>query len=200
MRLKIYGNIESGNCYKVKQLVTILGLEHEWVHLDVLAGDTRTPAYLAMNALGKVPLLDLGDGRYLSESNAILNYLASGTELLPDDRFERARVLQWQFFEQFSHEPPLATARVIKKYFGLPEARRAEYERLLASGYKALAIMETQLGVIPYLAGGRFTIADISLYGYTHTAEEGGFDLVGYPAIRAWLARVAEHPGAVVTA
>lgn len=192
--MKIYGNIESGNCYKVKLLASILGTEHEWVHVDVLAGHTRTPAFLALNPNGKVPLLELDDGRQLSESNAILNYLASHTDLLPTDDFDRAKVLQWQFFEQFTHEPPLATTRVIKKYFGMPEARRAEHEKMLASGYKALAIMEAQLAQAPYLVGAHLTIADISLYGYTHVAGEGGFDLSGYPAIRAWLGRIAAHP------
>lgn len=195
--MKIYGNIESGNCYKVKLLACILGIEHEWVHVDVFAGHTRTPAFLALNPNGKVPFVELDDGRQLSESNAILNYLASHTDLLPTDDFDRAKVLQWQFFEQFTHEPPLATARVIKKYFGLPEARKAEYEKFLASGHRALAIMETQLAQTPYLVGNRLTIADISLYGYTHVADEGGFDLSRYPAIQAWLDRIAAHPGYV---
>ncbi len=192
--MKIYGDIQSGNCYKIKLLTSLLSIEHEWIPVDILAGETQQTAFLAKNPNGKIPLLELADGRCLAESNAILNYLAAGSELLPTDRYEYAKVLQWQFFEQYSHEPYIAVARFIAKYLGLPEDRRADYEAKQAGGHKALKVMETQLLTTPYLVGDRLTIADISLYGYTHVAHEGGFDLTQYPAIQAWLARIASQP------
>ena len=192
--MKIYGDIRSGNCYKIKLLAALLEIPHEWVHVDIMAGATRTAEFLAKNPNGKIPLLELDDGRYLAESNAILNYLAAGSDLLPADDYARAQVLQWQFFEQYSHEPYIAVARFIAKYLGLPEARKAEYVAKQQGGHKALAVMEDQLARAPYLVGQRLTIADISLYGYTHVAHEGGFDLSGYPAINALLARIAAQP------
>lgn len=192
--LKVYGDIQSGNCYKVKLLLCLLNLPHQWQHIDIMKNEAATPAFLAKNPNGKVPLLELEDGSTLAESNAILNYLAAGSEFLPDDNLARARVLQWQFFEQYSHEPFIAVARFIAKYLGLPQERRADYEAKQAGGHKALAIMEQQLAQTPYLAGNQYTIADISLYGYTHCAHEGGFDLTAYPHITAWLARIAAHP------
>ncbi|REG83334.1 glutathione S-transferase family protein [Marinomonas pollencensis] len=192
--MKIYGDIGSGNCYKVRLLCALLAIEHEWIHLDILAGDTQAPDFLANNPAGKIPLLVLADGRCLSESNAILNFLATGSELLPQDPFLLAKVQQWQFFEQYSHEPYIAVARFIAKYLGLPESRRAEYESKQQGGHKALAVMETQLMTTPYLVGETLTTADISLYGYTHVAQEGGFDLSCYPAIQAWLNNIAAHP------
>ena len=122
--MKVYGDIRSGNCYKLKLLASLLSIDHEWVHVDIMAGGTRAPEFLAMNPNGKIPVLELDDGRYLSESNAILNYLAADTELLPQDNFEKAKVFQWQFFEQYSHEPYLAVARFIAKYLGLPDDSR----------------------------------------------------------------------------
>ena len=192
--VKIYGDIQSGNCYKVKLLASLLYIEHEWIDVDILAGETQTREFLSKNSNGKIPLLELDDGRYLWESNAILNYLAQGSEFLPTNHFDRAKVLQWQFFEQYSHEPYIAVARFIAKYLGLPEDRKAEYEAKQKGGYKALAVMESQLAQTPYLVGERLTIADISLYGYTHVSQEGGFELSHYPAIGAWLARIASHP------
>jgi len=193
--MRVYGDIQSGNCYKIKLLAALLDIEHEWVHVDILAGDTRTRDFLARNPNGKIPLLELDDGRYLSESNAILNYLAADTAFLPQDPFLRAQVLQWQFFEQYSHEPYIAVARFIAKYQGLPDDRRDEYQAKQAGGHKALAVMESRLSAHPYLVGSRLSIADISLYGYTHVAHEGGFELAGYPGIRAWLQRVSAEPG-----
>jgi glutathione S-transferase len=149
---------------------------------------------LKKNPTGKIPLLELDDGRFLSESNAILNYLASGSSLLPKDRFENAKVQQWQFFEQYSHEPFIAVARFIAKYLGLPDNRKAEYQSKQEGGDKALRIMEKQLKITPYLVGSTLTTADISLYGYTHVAEEGGFNLLEYPAIQMWINRVQAHP------
>jgi glutathione S-transferase len=175
-------------------LASLLDIDHEWVHIDTLAGETKSEEYLAMNPNGKIPLLALDDGRYLWESNAILNYLATDTEFLPSDHFLRAQVFQWQFFEQYSHEPYIAVARFIAKYLGLPDNRKAEYESKQAGGLQALAVMETQLSKQPYFAGGRLSVADISLYAYTHVAHEGGFDLTGYPGVKAWLKRIASEP------
>ncbi|QJR80476.1 glutathione S-transferase family protein [Alteromonas pelagimontana] len=192
--MKIYGDMRSGNCYKIKLLCSLLGIQHEWLHVDILAGGTQTDKFLAKNPNGKIPLLELDDGRYLSESNAILNYLAAGSLLLPQDRYKLAQAQQWQFFEQYSHEPYIAVARFIAKYLGLPENRREEYEQKQTGGHKALAVMEQQLSVSPYLVGDSLSVSDISLYGYTHVAHEGGFDLSQYPAIIAWLERIKRHP------
>lgn len=192
--MRVYGDIQSGNCYKIKLLAALLDIEHEWVHVDILAGDTRTRDFLARNPNGKIPLLELDDGRYLSESNAILNYLATDTAFWPQDSFLRAQVLQWQFFEQYSHEPYIAVARFIAKYLGLPDDRRDEYQAKQAGGHKSLAVMESRLSAHPYLVGSRLSIADISLYGYTHVAHEGGFELAGYPGIQAWLQRIRAEP------
>ncbi|MCG9756446.1 glutathione S-transferase family protein [Shewanella insulae] len=198
--MKIYGDLQSGNCYKVKLLCALLGIKHEWIHVDILAGDTGNSEFLAKNPNGKIPLLELDDGRCLSESNAILNYLAAGSELLPRDSFALAKVQQWQFFEQYSHEPYIAVARFIAKYLGLPDNRRADYEAKQQGGHKALAVMEAQLKETPYLTGEQLTTADVALYGYTHVAHEGGFDLTLYPAIQAWLKRTAAHPKYVAMA
>jgi glutathione S-transferase len=192
--MKVYGDIRSGNCYKIALLASLLELEYEWIDVDILAGATRTASFLAKNPNGKIPLLELDDGRLLWESNAIVNYLANGTVFLPQDIFAQAQVLQWQFFEQYSHEPYIAVARFIAKYLGLPENRKAEYESKQAGGHKALAVMESRLSAHPYLVGSALTVADISLYAYTHVAHEGGFDLSGYPGIQAWLARIQSEP------
>jgi len=192
--IKIYGDAQSGNCYKLKLITAILNIEHEWLHVDILAGDTKDESFLTLNPAGKIPLLLLPDGRCLSESNAILNFLAAGSELLPDEPFLRAKVLQWQFFEQYSHEPYIAVARFIAKYLGLPEDKKEEYVSKQEGGNKALAVMEKQLLETSYLLGESFSVADISLYAYTHVAEEGGFNLSHYPAIQAWLARISKLP------
>ncbi|MES2818952.1 MAG: glutathione S-transferase family protein [Pseudomonadota bacterium] len=191
---KVYGDYRSGNCYKVKLMLHLLGLSSKWVAVDILKGETQTPAFLAMNPNGKIPVLQFEDGGCLWESNAILNFLAEGSAFLPSEPRLRTQVLQWQFFEQYSHEPYIAVARFIQLYQGLPEARREEYLACQARGHKALKVMEQQLERTPYLVGEQYSIADIALYAYTHVAHEGGFDLEAYPAIRAWLARVAEHP------
>lgn len=190
----VLGDIASGNCYKIKLVMALLNMSHEWRHIDILNGETRTPEFLQLNPNGKIPVLILDNGEALSESNAIINYLAEGTDLLPQDRLLRARVLEWQFFEQYSHEPYIAVARYINLYLGLPEARRAEYESKRSGGLKALQVMEQQLSKHPYFVGDRYTIADISLYAYTHVAHEGGFDLAAFPAIRAWFERIQQHP------
>jgi glutathione S-transferase len=192
--VKIYADIQSGNCYKIKLLTSLLSIDHEWIHMDILANETLTEDFLKKNQNGKIPLLELDDGRFLSESNAIINYLASNTELLPNDRFINAKIQQWQFFEQYSHEPFIAVARYIAKYLGLPDDRKADYESKQKGGHKALQVMEAQLQKTPYLVGNELTTADISLYGYTHVAHEGGFNLLEYPAIQKWLNRIQAHP------
>lgn len=192
--MKIYGDIVSGNCYKIKLLCSFLQLEYQWHHVDILAGDASKAEFLAKTPNGKIPLLELPNGRYLTESNAILNYLAANSPLLPTDNFDLAKVQQWQFFEQYSHEPYIAVARFIAKYLGLPEERQAEYEGKHQGGYKALSVIETQLTKTPYLVGQQLTTADISLYAYTHVAHEGGFDLTNYPAILAWLESIQSQP------
>lgn len=195
--MKVYGDALSGNCYKVQLLLALLGVEHTWVPVNILRGDTRKADFLALNANGKIPLLELEDGRTLPESNAILNYLAHGTRYLPDDAWQRAEILAWQFFEQYSHEPFIAVARFINRYLGLPEDRMAEYHAKQEGGHKALGVMELGLAGRDWLVGDHMTIADISLYAYTHVADEGGFDLTPYPGIQAWLDRVAAQPGFV---
>lgn len=195
--LKIYGDILSGNCYKIKLLVELLGLPYEWKAMDVLSGETRSDWFLAKNPNGRIPIVELEDGVVLRESNAILNFLAEGSPYLPEDRLKRAQILEWQFFEQYSHEPFIAVARFINKMLGLPEDRRAEYESKQAGGIAALGVMEQQLSKTPYLIGDEFTIADISLYAYTHVSHEGGFELTDFPSIRQWIARIQSIPGYV---
>jgi glutathione S-transferase len=174
--------------------MSYLELQYQWVDIDIIAGETRTLHFEMLNPNAKIPVLDLPGGQHLAESNAILNYLADGTEYLPEGRLQRAYVLQWQFFEQYSHEPYIAVARFINKYLGLPEERRQEYETKQEGGHRALAVMEKHLASRQWFVTDAVTIADISLYAYTHVAHEGGFDLAAYPAIRDWLERVAEHP------
>ena len=192
--MKIYADIQSGNCYKIKLLTSLLTIKHEWIHIDILAKETLTEDFLKKNNNGKIPLLELDDGRFLSESNAILNYLATNTALIPNDTFVNAKIQQWQFFEQYSHEPFIAVARYIAKYLGLPDDRRADYQSKQEGGHKALQIMEEQLQKTPYLVGEELTTADVSLYGYTHVAHEGGFNLKEYPAIQKWINRIQAHP------
>lgn len=193
--MTLYGDALSGNCYKVRLLCSLLDIDHVWREVDILAGETRTQDFLRRNPNGKIPLLELDDGRCLSESNAILNFLAAGSQWLPTDAFALAKVQQWQCFEQYSHEPYIAVARFIARYLGLPDERRDEYLAKQADGYRALDVMETQLSETPCLVGERLTTADISLYAYTHVADEGGFDLGAYPAIRHWMARMVRQPG-----
>jgi len=195
---KVYGDMLSGNCYKIKLLMTFLEIDHEWIHVDILAGETHQDNFTDMNSNAKIPVLQINDSEYLSESNAILNYLAEETSFLPDSGLQRARVLQWQFFEQYSHEPYIAVARYIKKYLGLPDDRVVEFESKQQGGHKALSIIEQQLGETDFLIGNTPTIADISLYAYTHVAHEGGFDLQDYPNIRKWFSRIESLPNYVM--
>lgn len=193
--LTVYGMQSSGNCYKVQLLLEQIGLPYRWIEVNSAAGETRTPEYLAMNPNGKVPLLEVAPGRYLAESNAILCYLAEGGAWFPADRWERALVLQWLFFEQYSHEPYIAVARFICKWLPADHPRRAELPRLLERGQQALAVMEQQLATRPFIAGANYSVADIALFAYTHAAGDAGFDLAAYPAVSAWLARVRAQPG-----
>ena len=191
----IYGDGKSGNCYKLQLVCANLGIEYTWVELDILNKDTQTAEFLSKNPNGKIPIIELTSGKVLTESNAILNYLADSTLLLPADSLNRAKVLQWQFFEQYSHEPYIAVARFIEKYLGLPEERLLEYKQKQLGGYKALDIMEQHLTDNLFLVNNTYSIADISLYAYTHVANEGGFDLSSYPHIKQWLKRVEQQPG-----
>ena len=193
--MRIYGDIHSGNCYKIKLLCSLLSIQHRWIAVDILNGETQTPEFLQMNPNGKIPLLVIDDGEYLAESIAILFYFARNSYLLPEDDLPLARVLQWQFFEQYSHEPYIAVARFIARYLGLPEDRKLEYENKQIGGYRALDVMELRLQKGLFLVGNECTIADISLYAYTHVAGEGGFDLSRYPAILAWLKRIQSLDG-----
>ena len=190
----IYGDVDSGNCYKIKLLLSLLNINHRWIHVDILNKDTQTAEFLSLNPNGKIPVLVLDDGRVLSESNAILGYLAEGTELIPADPYMKAKMYQWMFFEQYSHEPFIAVARFINKYLGLAPERIEEYHKLQPKGHKALSIMNKALVGHDYLVGNKFTIADIALYAYTHVAEEGGFDLKLYPNIQEWCQRIQKYP------
>ncbi|HVO00357.1 MAG TPA: glutathione S-transferase family protein [Steroidobacteraceae bacterium] len=192
--ITLYDYLDSGNGYKVRLALSQLRIPYRYVELDIMRGETRTPEFLAKNPDGRIPLLELDDGRYLAQSDAILWYLADGTALLPTDRYERALVLQWMFFEQYSHEPYVATPRFIMRHFAADSPRRAELPQRQARGREALAVMERHLQGHSYFVAGRYTIADIALYGYTHVAEDGGIELAPYPAVRAWLARVAAQP------
>lgn len=195
--LTLYDFTGSGNGYKVRLLLALLGRDYRLVEKDILKGETRTPDYLALNPNGKIPLLVLEDGTPLAESDAILWYLAEGTPFLPGDRLQRALCLQWMFFEQYTHEPSIAVARFIHHFMPADSPRRAELPALEQRGHAALGVMEQRLAAHPYLVADRFTVADIALYGYTHVADEGGFDLAAYPGVRAWLGRVAAQPGFV---
>lgn len=183
---ELYGDIFSGNCYKVKLLMNLLDIEHRWIHVDILKGESRVGTFLDKNPNGKIPLLITDDGRTLCESNAILHYLAADTQFVPKQDFEFAQVLQWQFFEQYSHEPYIATSRYIVRYLNSPPARRAELESKRSRGYAALKIMDDHLKGRDYFVGGSYTLADISLYAYTHVAHEGGFSLTEFSNIRHW--------------
>jgi len=197
--MKLYQDPRSGNCYKVVLTAAHLGIPLETVDIDVISGFTREPQFLAKNPNGRVPTLELPDGRFLPESNAIIWYLAEGSALVPADRFARAQMLQWMFFEQYSHEPYIAVARFWLKF--VPKEKLREKEHLIpdwhAKGNAALGVMEDHLKSNAWFAGGQFSLADIALYAYTHCAEDGAFDLKNYPAVIAWLARVSGTKGFV---
>lgn len=194
--MRLHDNLSSGNGYKVRLLLTQLGIPFQRTEYDIDRGETRTPGFLEnVNPNGRVPVLELDSGEHLPESDAILFYLAEGTPFLPGDRIGRARVLQWMFFEQYSHEPNVATPRFwITHGLEMTEERRLALETKRKLGHDALGVMERHLGENEYFVGDRYTVADIALYAYTHVADEGGFDLEGYPAVRAWISRVAGQP------
>ena len=195
--MRLYDFLSSGNGYKVRLVLHQLGLPFTRIEVDIVRGETRTAQFLAKNPNGRIPLLELRDGTFLAESNAILFYLADGTPLLPADRLERAQVLQWMFFEQYSHEPNVATSRYWLHHLELTPERRAALVDKQRLGHAALAVMEQHLATRTYFVGELYSIADVALFAYTHVADEGGFDLAPYPAVRAWLARVAREPGHV---
>ena len=192
--MRLYAMSGSGNCWKAATLMQQLDIGFEWVEVDILRGDSRTPEFLARNPNGKVPLLEIAPGRHLAESNAMLCYLAEGTPLLPDDRYARAKVLEWLFFEQYSHEPYIATVRFWVKFRGKGQEWREKIDAAMAKGIAALGVMERRLQDHPFLAGDAYTVADIALFAYTHVADEGGYDLAPLPAVRAWLGRVSAQP------
>lgn len=193
--LKLYDFLPSGNGYKVRLLLTQLGIPFERIELDILKGETRTPNFLSKNPNGRIPVLELESGEFLAESNAILFYLSEGTQFLPHDPLLRAQVLQWLFFEQYSHEPNIATARFWISILGKAEEYQTVLEQKRQLGYAALSVMEKHLTSHTFFVGDRYSIADIALFAYTHVAHEGGFDLTKFPAIQAWLERIKTVPG-----
>jgi glutathione S-transferase len=199
-QLILHEYAQSGNCYKIRLTAASLGLSLDRREYDIMTGETRTPAFLAsVNANGRIPVLQVGD-RFLPESNAACWYLAEGSALMPDDRFGRANVLRWMCWEQYNHEPNIATMRFWKAFLGLDklnEGQQAQLETKWMAGEAALCLMEKHLEANEWFVGTALTLADICLYAYTHVAEEGGFKLSRYPAIGRWLARVASEPGHV---
>ena len=195
---RIFGQSTSGNCHKIRVACDVLKIPYRWHEIDIMTGATRKPDYLALNPNGKVPLLQVDERTLLAESNAILCYLAEGTALWPGDRLARAQVLQWLFFEQYSHEPYIAVARFVRVFAKQDDDPRMP--NLLKRGYDALDVMEKQLSGRPFFVGPTFTIADIALFAYTHCAADGGFDLGRHPQVRAWIARCLEQPGVTAMA
>lgn len=192
--LRLYDFLPSGNGYKVRLLLTQLGIPFERIELNILKGETRTPEFLSKNPNGRIPLLEIEPGKFLSESNAILFYLSEGTQFLPSDTWERSQVLQWLFFEQYSHEPYIATSRFWISILGKADEYRDAINQKREPGYAALTVMEKHLKLYEFFVGERYTIADIGLFAYTHGADEGGFDLTRFPAIQAWLERIKAQP------
>jgi len=193
----LYNSPVSGNCYKVRLLLAQLGIPYETHEVSVADRSGRAEILGGLNPALRVPTLVLDDGRPLGESNAILWFLAAGSDYVPADRYEQAQALQWMFFEQYSHEPYIAVARFLLAYSGRAEEHAELIESKLPGGYAALDAMERHLAQRRFLVAERYTLADIALYAYTHVAHEGGFDLAAYGAVRAWLDRVAAQPGHV---
>lgn len=191
----VFGMSLSGNCHKVKVVLEHLQLDYIWHEVDILSGATRTDDFLARNPVGKVPVLELPDGQFISESNAIIQYLANGTELWPEDRLAQSRILQWMFFEQNRHEISVAEARFIKRFLPPDHPRQAELEAKHKTGHEAFRVMEARLQQQSFLVTDACSLADIALFAYTHVADEGGFDMRGYSAINAWVARLLAMPG-----
>ncbi len=194
MTLRLYDYLSSGNGYKVRLLLAQLEIPYERIERDIMTGETRTPEYLAINPNGRIPVLELEDGRRLAESNAIMVYLAEDTPYLPGDRWGRAQILQWMFFEQYNHEPNIAVARFWAMHLAPGSKSEAELADKHEKGYAALDVMALRLNDHDFLVGGHYSVADIALYAYTHVAEEGGFELDRYPAVGRWLERVRAEP------
>jgi glutathione S-transferase len=191
--MKIYGDSISGNCLKVKWTADYLGLSYDWIETDILKGGSRTAQYLAMNPAGQVPAVILDDGRPLAQSNAIILHLAEGSDLIPADTYLRAKMFEWLFWEQYSHEPYVAVARFHVRYLG--KAPSELDPRLVERGAAALARLDAALAPGGFLAGERLSLADVALVAYTRVAHEGGFDLAHYPAVKAWVGRVEQALG-----
>lgn len=193
--LRLYDFLPSGNGYKIRLLLTQIGMPYERIEVNILTQQTRTLDFLRKNPNGKIPVLEIEKEKYLTESNAILVYLSEGTEFLPYDRFLRAQVLQWLFFEQYSHEPFIATSRFWISILGKAQQYQEALEQKREAGYAALRVMENHLTDRLFFVAEHYTIADIGLFAYTHVADEGGFDLTQFPAIQAWIERVKAQPG-----
>jgi len=191
---KLYQYSTSGNCYKIRLLLTQLALPFETVEVDIVRGESRTPEFLRRNPNGRIPVLELPSGEFLWESNAILFYLAADTPFFPGDRLQQARVMQWMSFEQYSHEPHIATSRYWISILGKAEEYREAIAQKREPGYAALKVMEQYLEKHPFFVGDRYSIADICLFAYTHVCHEGGFELTSFPAIRTWIGRVKAQP------
>jgi glutathione S-transferase len=193
--IRLYDYLPSGNGYKIRLLLTQLGIPFERVELDITKGETRTPEFLRKFPNGRIPAVELDDGKLLFESNAIISFFAESTRFMPPDRFQRAQVFQWLFFEQYSHEPYIASVRYLVMHPDVKDPRRSIIDNLMRpGGYDALGVMEGHMKSREWYVGEHYSVADIALYAYTHVADEGGFDLAGYPAIRVWLERVRSQP------
>lgn len=186
--MEIYGDSKSGNCLKLRWVADHLAIPYRWTELDILKGESRTPEFLAVNPAGQVPAVVFDDGRPLAQSNAVILHLADGSDLIPQDPYERARMLEWMFWEQYSHEPYVAVARFQVKYQGKPVAELEP--RLVERGKAALQRLEDALAASDFLVGARPTLADVALVAYTRVAEDGGFRLADYPRVQAWIGRV----------
>lgn len=191
---KLYDFLPSGNSYKVRLMLNLLDIAYERIDVNILTRETRTPKFLAKNPNGKIPLLEIAPGQFQAESNAILYYLSQDTDYFPPNKYAQAQVLQWLFFEQYSHEPFIATARYWISILKEPEKHQEQLQHKQRIGNAALAVMEQHLSEHDFFVSNTYTIADVSLYAYTHVAHEGGFELDQYPSIQVWLNRIAAHP------
>lgn len=195
--MKLYDFHDSGNGYKVRLICAFLNIPYDYIEKNILDGETRTPGFLEKNPNGRIPLLELDDGTLIAESNAIVHYLADGSVWLPTDRLTHAKVLQWMFFEQYTHEPAIAVARFIARHTATDHPRRAELASLREKGHAALSVMAEQLTATPWLVGDRPSIADIALFAYTHVAHHADIDVNEHPAVADWLKRFAAIEGFV---
>jgi glutathione S-transferase len=195
--MKLYGMAVSGNCWKAAQILRLTGHAFEPIEIDANAGATRTPAFLAINPSGKIPVVVLDDGTAITESNAILAHFAEGTDWLPPPGLARTRVFEWLFFEQYSHEPAIAVARNLVAYLRQAEQQAPRLAQCMANGARALDVMQARLAAHDWLTDQGPTIADLALFAYTHVADEGGFELARWPGVAAWVARMRGLPGLV---